>query len=78
MSRVVGCRSDCRRKHDVTCLVTPDVVGVGLRSDNHFFSANYKLKLSLTAMLGNEIVDGVTFLRYGGNQRDFENHNLAL
>ena len=46
------------RKHNVSCLVTSDVVGVGLPSDRQAVSI---------PMLGNEIVVGVTFLTYGGN-----------
>ena len=49
--------TNSRRKHDVTCLVALDVVGVGLRITS-FVSI---------AMLGNEIVVGSTFLRYDGN-----------
>ena len=52
-----------RRKLDVTCLVTPDVVGLGLPSDNNFQPITSFVSI---AMLGNEIVVGVTFLGYGG------------
>ena len=52
-----------RRKHDVTCLVTQDVVGLGLPSDNNFQPITSFVSI---AMLGKEIVVGVTFLRYSG------------
>ena len=54
-----------RRKHDVTCLITPDVVGLDLPCDN-----NFQLITSFVfiAMLGNKIIVGVTFLRNGGKQ----------
>ena len=67
LMRNVKCDRHCfhsRRKHDVTCLVTPDVVGVVLHSDNNNFQPITRF-VSL-AMLGNEIVVSVTFLRYGG------------
>ena len=53
---------------DVTYLVTLDVVGVGLRSDNKFQPITSLVSI---AMLGNEIVVGVTFLRYGGKHMTF-------
>ena len=53
-----------RRKHDVTCLVTPDVVDVGLFSDNNFQPIASFVSI---AMLGNEITVGSTFLGYSGN-----------
>ena len=59
-----GKTPNSRRKHDVTCLVTPDVVGLGLPSDNFQPIASF---VSI-AMLGNEILVGVTFLRYGGKR----------
>ena len=52
-----------RRKLDVTCLVTPDVVGLGLPSDNNFQPITSLVSI---AILGNEIVVGVTFLRNDG------------
>ena len=52
-----------RRKHDITCLVTLDVVGVGLPSDNNFQPITSFVSI---AMLGNVIVVDVTFLGYGG------------
>ena len=52
-----------RRKHDVSCILTQDVVGLGLPSDNNFQPTTSFVSL---AMLGTKIVVGVTFLRYGG------------
>ena len=54
-----------RRKHDVTCLVTLDIVGVGLSSDNNFQPITSFVS-NATALLCNEILLGVTFLRYDG------------
>ena len=51
-----------RRKHDVTCLVTPDFVGLGLLIDNNFQPI---ISFVPKAMLDIEIVVGVTFLGYG-------------
>ena len=50
-----------RRKHNVTCLVTLDVVGIGLLSDDNFQPSFFSI-----AMLGNEILVNLTFLSYGG------------
>ena len=49
------------RKLDVTCFVTPDVVGAGLLSDNFQPISSF---VSI-AMLGNKIVVGLTFFSYG-------------
>ena len=52
-----------RKKHDVIFIATPDVVWLGLTSDNHFQPITRFVSI---AMLGNEIVVGVTFHGYGG------------
>ena len=49
------------RKRYVTCLVTSDVAGLGLPSVNIFQPITSFVSI---AMLGNEIVVGVTFLGY--------------
>ena len=54
-----------RRKHDVTSLLTTDAVGLGLPSDNNFQPVTSFVSI---AMLGNDIVVGVTFLGYGGKR----------
>ena len=45
-------RPNSWRKHDVTCLITPDVLGVGPLSDNNYQAASF---VSMT-MLGNGAV----------------------
>ena len=45
--------SHSRRKHDVTCLVILDVVGLGLPNDNNFQPITSFVSI---VMLGNEIV----------------------
>ena len=52
-------KTNSRRKLDVTCLVTPDVVGAGQLGDNNFQPIASFVSI---AVLGNEIVVGLTFL----------------